>query len=276
MAMTKRGAAFAACIILVLACIVACDTSPSGGATAPEINVQQGSTGLPSGSGSYDFGSMVADGNDGTASSYVTFTIQNLGTADLTVSSVSVSGSDFDKTDTAPYTISSSASSTFTVRFDPLAAGGRSATVTISSNDGDENPYTFAVTGTGTSSPGVPDINIRQGSTQLPSDGMIPYNFGSVTADGNDGIASAWVEFTIENLGTGPLTLSSFQLSWYDVDPPYDRTGPTLGTIAAGASVTFSVRFDPYTTGTKAGWVVVGSNDPDEDSYYFDITGKGI
>jgi hypothetical protein len=121
----------------------------------------------------------------------------------------------------------------------------------------------------------VPEINVRQGSTKLISDSST-YSFGSVAADGDGGTASAWVEFTIENLGTAPLTLSGFSLYYTDTNPPFDRVGPTLGTVAAGASLTFTIRFDPFTTGTKTGYFIIDSNDSDEDEYWIDLIGTGI
>lgn len=38
----------------------------------------------------------------------------------------------------------------FTIAFTPQAAGLRQAVVSIANNDADENPYTFAIQGTGT------------------------------------------------------------------------------------------------------------------------------
>ena len=44
-------------------------------------------------------------------------------------------------------------SATFTVTFDPSATGLRTATISIANNDCDENPYDFAIQGTGTNTP---------------------------------------------------------------------------------------------------------------------------
>ena len=41
----------------------------------------------------------------------------------------------------------------FTITFTPQAAGLRQAVVIIANNDADENPYTFAIQGTGTVAP---------------------------------------------------------------------------------------------------------------------------
>ena len=117
-------------------------------AAAPEINVKQSATSLVSGSGTYAAGSIVS-GNSGSA---VTFTIENLGSANLTYSSITNSNTtDFtlDLTSTTS-PIAASGTTTFTVTFNPTTAGAKSTTITINNNDADEGTYTFTVTGTGT------------------------------------------------------------------------------------------------------------------------------
>jgi hypothetical protein len=117
-------------------------------AAAPEINVKQSATSLVSGSGTYAAGSIVS-GNSGSA---VTFTIENLGSANLTYSSITNSNTtDFTLDLTSTSTpIAASGSTTFTVAFNPTTAGAKSTTITINNNDADEGTYTFTVTGTGT------------------------------------------------------------------------------------------------------------------------------
>ena len=46
-----------------------------------------------------------------------------------------------------------SRTTTFTVHFDPSATGLRSATISIDNDDADENPYDFAIQGTGDAPP---------------------------------------------------------------------------------------------------------------------------
>jgi VCBS repeat-containing protein len=106
-----------------------------------------------------DFGSVEA--NDGTISRV--FTITNTGTANLELTGypakVVVSG------DLPLYfSVSWDAGNnvllpgggdftTFTITFDPKAVGTFNAQITIESNDVDENPYIFAISGTGTTNP---------------------------------------------------------------------------------------------------------------------------
>lgn len=127
----------------------------------PEINIKGNNTSIASGSvvpaldNHTDFGSV--DVSSGTLTR--TFTIENLGTADLNLTSgspfVSISGADaadFSVTSIPSTPIASLGSTTFQITFNPSAIGTRSATISIASDDSDENPYTFAIQGTGINS----------------------------------------------------------------------------------------------------------------------------
>lgn len=151
-------------------------TATAGGtqtitAPAPEINLTGNSVSIadgdatPSTSDFTDFGSVVW-GNNFTR----TFTIQNTGSAALTLSGstpfVAISGAnaaDFSVTTAPASSIAAGSSTTFVVRFTPSGTGTRSATLTISNNDTDEATYDFAIQGTGTPSAGS-DIQYNSGS----------------------------------------------------------------------------------------------------------------
>jgi subtilisin family serine protease len=83
------------------------------------------------------------------------FTIENSGVADLRMTGspvVAISGtgaSQFSVAALPLVTVSPARSTTFTVRFRPASAGTFNATISIANNDYDENPYTFAISGTG-------------------------------------------------------------------------------------------------------------------------------
>ena len=128
---------------------------------APEINLKGNNASITSGDAIpsltdlTDFGSTDISG--GTV--VRTFTIENIGSQvlNLTGSSpyVSISGTnaaDFSVTAIPATPISSLSSTTFQVTFDPSATGTRTATISIANDDGNENPYTFAIQGTGTNS----------------------------------------------------------------------------------------------------------------------------
>ncbi|MBK8699287.1 MAG: choice-of-anchor D domain-containing protein [Saprospiraceae bacterium] len=121
----------------------------------PEINLQGNSIDIadedttPGTSDDTDFGNQSICG--GTV--VKTYTIQNIGTSNLTISAISISGSaaaDFTVGVLTPASpIPASGSATFTVTFDPSATGIRSAIVNIDNDDSDEHPYNFSIQGTG-------------------------------------------------------------------------------------------------------------------------------
>lgn len=80
------------------------------------------------------------------------YRIQNLGNLDLSVPSFTTIGDhpgDFTITVFPTETIAPGTFSIFEIEFSPLAAGPRNAIVSIANNDPNENPYTFAIQGTG-------------------------------------------------------------------------------------------------------------------------------
>lgn len=91
-----------------------------------------------------DFG--AADILSGSVSR--TFTISNGGNVSLSISGVSVSGSEFSVTSPPAATIPVGGSADFTLAFDPASLGGKTETVTIQSNAAN-SPFTFAVSGVG-------------------------------------------------------------------------------------------------------------------------------
>lgn len=147
--------------------------------------------------------------NFGTASTAAgivthTFTIQNTGAAALSLNGtpvVAVAGanaSDFTVTQPAGSSVAAGSSATFSVDFSPSAPGLRSATLSISNNDADQTPFTFALQGTGLA---AAPIVTTQAAT----------NIGTTTATGNG---------TITSLGYPAVTAHGF--CWGTA------TGPTL------------------------------------------------
>jgi autotransporter-associated beta strand protein len=124
------------------------------GTNLASITDGSGSTSVALGT---DFGAVVL--GTGTRADRI-FTITNSGNATLTLSGspiITLSGaaaSDFSllagptRTNLTP-----GQTATFTVRFQPSATGTRAAQVDLGSDDGDENPYNFAIAGTGSFSP---------------------------------------------------------------------------------------------------------------------------
>jgi len=127
------------------------DLEPEMDVLGNSVSITDGDA-TPSVADDTDFGSVAAD--SGTV--VHTFTIENTGDADLNLTDspeVQISGAQ-----AGDFTVSSQPSSpvasgggttTFEITFDPSAVGLREAEVSIANDDSDENPYTFAIQGTG-------------------------------------------------------------------------------------------------------------------------------
>jgi 2-keto-3-deoxy-6-phosphogluconate aldolase len=119
---------------------------------APEINLKGNNTSItindvaPSIADHTNFGSVDISSGNRTR----TYTIENTGGAALTISGVTLGGtnaSEFSKTNPVLTTVPAFGSTTFTVTFDPSTEGAKIATITIGNNDSDENPYIFTISG---------------------------------------------------------------------------------------------------------------------------------
>ena len=106
---------------------------------------------IPSSTDHTDFGSVNID------SSFArTYTIQNTGNATLTVSSITITGTNAIEFAVSgislPATIAGLGSTTFTITFTPTAFGTRTATIHVNNNDCNKADYNYAVQGIGTAS----------------------------------------------------------------------------------------------------------------------------
>ena len=140
-------------------------------AASPEINLKGNNTDIVNGSSitsivnHTDFGSQRVSSGE----KVITFTIENIGSADLNLTGmpkVALSGSsDFRVSlqPTSPIT-ASSGSTTFQITFDPSTPNVKNAVLSIENDDTDENPFTFAISGTG-----ICDLSFTTGSFSSPS-----------------------------------------------------------------------------------------------------------
>ena len=124
------------------------------GVTAPEANMQGNSVNIIDGStttsmtNNTNFGQQNIDGGITTK----TFVIQNLGSAALTIGTVTLGGTnaaDFSIVTSPAASVAPGSSTTIVLKFDPSAIGPKTATISIVTNDSDENPYNFSLSGTG-------------------------------------------------------------------------------------------------------------------------------
>ena len=256
-------------------------------ATQPEMNVTGNSTGItdgdtsPATSDSTDFGSV----NTESGSVTVTYTIENVAgaTANLTLNGspvVDITGThamDFTVTQQPASTdIAAGTSTTFQITFDPGNAGLREATVSISNNDADKNPYDFAIQGTGL----APEMDVQGNGISIHDGDTTPQtpdstDFGNMDVD-TDSVTHT---FTIINSGDANLILSGFPIVEITGTHASDFTvtqQPASTTVGfGGGSVTFDVRFNPSAPGIRTATITISNNDPDEAPYNFDIQGTG-
>jgi len=115
----------------------------------PEIVLTGNSLPIPDGSTTPDAGNHTDFGII-TSPLTRTFTIENTGPGDLTISNITSDNSTFSVAALTPASpIASGNSAAFDVTFTPAEPGLESATISIDNNDGDESPYTFVIKGIG-------------------------------------------------------------------------------------------------------------------------------
>jgi hypothetical protein len=240
---------------------------PTAPAPAPEIAVEQPpGTDLVDGVGSKNFGSVVVGANTS-----LTFTVTNLGTANLTGLGITIDGVDaalFSVTAPPTAPVIPSGSTTFTVRFAPVSPGLKTAALHIANNDSDENPFDITLTGTGTAV-AAPEIAVEQPPGTDLVDGVGGKDFGLVVVGLNTSLT-----FTITNLGTANLTGLGITIDGVDAALFSVTANPTAPVIPSG-STTFTVRFAPVSPGLKTAALHIANNDSDENPFDITLTGTG-
>ncbi len=213
------------------------------------------------------------------------YRIRNTGTAALLVLTgtplVQISGAnpaDFVvETQPAQPTVAPGFFRTFTIRFNPTAPGIRTAIVTIPNNDvvndvfgNSEGNFRFLVQGTGV----APEIEVT-GNNQPIVDGSTTPSLSNHTQFDNQNIATGFQDrvYTIRNTGNHPLDLGTVTLTG---SADFTIIAPPAATVAAGASTTMTIRFDPSASGLSTATVNIPNNDYNENPYDFLIRGFGL
>ena len=251
--------------------------------SSPDMNIVGNGNAIPDGDTSpsltdeTDFGSVSA----ASGSVVHTFTIDNAGgAADLTLNgspAVALSGTnaaDFSVTTAPATTVTTSGTTTFQITFDPSDNGLRSAIVSISNNDPDENPYDFDIQGTGL----APEIAVQGNGQDIVSGDITPSNTDSTDFGIFDiGTGLNHVEFTIQNTGAAALDLTGGSLVAIGGTNPGDfsiSSNPSTP-IATSGSSTFTVLFNPTAVGLRVATISIANTDADENPFVFDVQGNG-
>ena len=179
-----------------------------------------------------------------TTSAPITETFTNVGQVALTITSITLGGTDskdFTLTsNTCGTSLAVGASCTMTVTFTPAALGKRSATITVI-DDACGSPHVLALSGNGTE------------ITLSPS----PVNFGAQTV----GTTSAPLTVTLTNNGTTAVTVKTASITGTDKGDFKIQSNGCTSIPANGGTCTINVTFTPAATGSRTGTLSVTDTD---------------
>ncbi|PWW01453.1 hypothetical protein DFR52_102115 [Hoeflea marina] len=242
------------------------DYTVSGTAiSAAEIEVSASIGGAVSDGGANPQGAQAA-GSPVT----VTYTVTNTGTSDLTIAAATASGESNVTVDSigAPgstLVTANGGTTTFDVQYTPTLAGAFSFGLSFVTDDGDENPFDFTVSGTAT---GTPEIEVSASIGGAVAD-------GGANAQGSQAAGSpVTVTYTVTNTGTADLTIAGATAS--------GQSNVTVGSIAApgsttiaggGGTTTFDVEYTPTLAGAFSFGLSFVTDDGDENPFNFTVSG---
>ncbi|MBK9488284.1 MAG: choice-of-anchor D domain-containing protein [Haliscomenobacter sp.] len=180
---------------------------------APEINVQGNGINIVDGdntpvSSDHTNIGLVNVGNNAVR----TFTVQNTGTSNLSLGSITVTGTDaamFSVGALSPASpIVPGGAATFTVTFAPTSPGLKNVTLQIANNDCNEANYDFALRGLGFQSPltlgAYPNTTLIAGTNTKITPSVAPTNAVSIVAYSNTNFTGI---LTV-NPGSGVITIT--------------------------------------------------------------------
>lgn len=210
-----------------------------------------------------------------------TYTIRNLGSANLTVGASLQSGVVFSITGAPTSPVAPGSSTTVTVQFAPAFEVTTGDTLIITSNDGSEAETRFPIAGTGTN--GTPNFEVREelGSIAL----TIAHNdMAPRVADGTDfgGVdVTAGTEsntFNVQPAGSSAPALFTGAPSRVQITGTHAgdfSVTQDLPASQSGGAVLFTIQFDPSGPGLRQATVEIPSNVTGKNPYTFAIQGTG-
>ena len=172
----------------------------TGGAGLPSLRVTQGDT-----TGTYILDNRTTPISFGTVAQgagppQLTFTVQNVGTAQLLLANPLLSQPDFSFVGAFPTSIAPGATASFTVQLNTANVGAQFSGLTFTTNVGAESTFSFNLTGTvtGTVGSNVPTVALPNPAAVFdPRLGPVVLDAGVALSDGSPG-----------SLSTGALTVS--------------------------------------------------------------------
>jgi Beta-propeller repeat/Abnormal spindle-like microcephaly-assoc'd, ASPM-SPD-2-Hydin len=184
----------------------------------------------------------------GTTSATQNITLSNSGNANLTISSIALSGANPNlftlNSASCPATLAPAASCTMTVSFSATSQGSFSAGVTVTPGNAGIAAGFTQLTGTGV-------VQTTPQAVLTPS----TIAFGNQTS----GTTSASQSLTLSNPGNGALSITSITLTGTNT-AAFTLTNGCGSTLAAGATCNLSVTFTPSSATTFSAGISVVDN----------------
>ena len=191
----------------------------------------------------------------GVAGAPLATTLRNMGSAAMSITSITPSPSDYTQTNTCGSTLAGGGECTISVTFNPTTAAARPGTLTIS-HAGNFSPTVVTLNGTGANLPFV---------TLSPT---------SLTfADQSVDTASPAQMVTVTNIAAATLT---FNNPAFSISAGFAQTNNCPGTLAQGKSCTVSIAFLPTQNGPFSGSLQVSSNSSGLATTSVALSGTGI
>jgi hypothetical protein len=197
--------------------------------------------------------SAVGFGNVSVGSpSTQTLRLTNDGNESVAIKSVSATGNGFSESGlSTPQTLTPTQSVTFTVEFDPKAAGQETGTISVTASGA-----TIAVNLNG--------VGVASSAQLVPSTTSVP--FGNVAVG-----TTATQQVTLTSSGNASLDISSVSLA----GSGYTFSGVAAHTVLApDQSAILKIDFDPKSAGNASGTVTISSNAPNSP-LIIQLTGDG-
>ena len=169
--------------------------------------------------------------------------LSNTGTSSVTINGITVTGpnaADFSENGNCSAVLGAGASCQLTVIFKPLAAGNRSASISISDNAAG-NPHSVPVAGTATQAA----VSISPATV----------NFANQLV----GTASPPVPITVTNTGTGALVIASISFSGANA-ADFTQKNTCTAPVAPAATCLINVTFAPTAVGARTASMTIADN----------------
>jgi hypothetical protein len=224
-------------------------------AAGPEIVVEDSEGAVVGEDEAADFGEVGVN-----QSKTLTYTVKNLGNADLTNLAATITGENSPFTVEALQTtsVAPAASTLVNITYNPTMEGASTDTLTITSNDPFTESVTIALSGMGV----VPELTVEQpGGTELANGGTLDFS--------NTGISQV---ITLKNTGKATLSDLAVGLSG-DTQADFTLSELAVTELAPDASTTVTVTYQFGGPAPRQALLTITSNDPRDTTFEVVLTG---